>query len=89
MTELVNSLYKKMKKIGQDTYALAVCPAFFVFFGLYIFALHALSANGANLFFAFATALVLTFCLTIFTSRIHYKNERSVCILILIILLIL
>lgn len=86
MTELVNSLYKKMKKIGQDTFALAVCPAFFVFFGLYIFAWLAVTGSGSNLFFAFATALVLTLCLTIFTSRIHYKNERSVCILILIIL---
>ncbi len=81
-----NLLDKFFKEIRQDTYALAVCPAFFVFFGLYIFALHALSANGANLFFAFTAALVLTFCLILFTSRIHYKNERSVSILLLFVL---
>lgn len=81
-----NSLGKFFKEIRQDTYALAVCPAFFVFFGQYLFARLAISSNSANLFFFFAATFLSTFCLIAFTSRIYYKSERSVAVLLLLIL---
>ncbi|MDO4219593.1 MAG: ComEC/Rec2 family competence protein [Synergistaceae bacterium] len=84
--DFTNLQGKFFKEIRQDTYALSVCPAFFVFFGLYLFAHLAIFDNGANLFFTFGTALFFPFWLLVFTSRIHYKSERSVAILLLLIL---
>lgn len=82
-TSLLNKFFKEIR---QDTYALAVCPAFFVFFGLYLFAQVAVCSSGANLLGAFALAIVSSFSIMLFTSRIHYQSERSVAIVLLLIL---
>ena len=79
-------LCEKFEEARRDTYAISVCPAFFVFFGLYTLALGGVESGGTGLLHLLCSVLILTLCLVVATSRLHYRSEFTVTILVLLVL---